>query len=149
VHDEAVCEVTAVQELVRDLGDDGSQVAVMVLKVRLVDGEKGVKMPSQRRGLGLPVTVDLMRHAPQCNKRGVSSNGIPLKTGTEHRYSVSGMLLKLASDRRPRAYLAHVLSGKFQISFLNKRKALTGSFTRTFASPHQYMASGTMSVFLG
>ena len=37
--------VTAVEELVYDLGDDGSQVAVTGLKARLVGGEKGVKMP--------------------------------------------------------------------------------------------------------
>ena len=42
---EALCEVTAVEELVYDLGDDGPQVAVTELKARLVGGEKGVKMP--------------------------------------------------------------------------------------------------------
>lgn len=73
-----LCEVAAVQEPVHDLGDDGSRVAVTGLKARLIGGKKGVKMPSQRRGLGLSVTVDLIRHAPQCNKRGVPSNGIPL-----------------------------------------------------------------------
>jgi hypothetical protein len=41
----AVIEATAVQDLVYDLGDDGPQVAVTGLKARLVDGEKGVKMP--------------------------------------------------------------------------------------------------------
>jgi hypothetical protein len=38
-------EVTAVEELVYDLGDDGPQVAVTGLKARLIGGKKGVKMP--------------------------------------------------------------------------------------------------------
>jgi predicted DNA-binding transcriptional regulator YafY len=37
-------EVTAVEELVYDLGDDGPQVAVTGLKARLIGGKKGVKM---------------------------------------------------------------------------------------------------------
>jgi hypothetical protein len=81
---EAVLEVAAVQELVDDLRDDGAQEAVAGLVALLVGSQKRIEMPGQappeRRLPGPARTIDLLHHAAQCRKEGVSSNGIPLKT---------------------------------------------------------------------
>jgi hypothetical protein len=78
---EAVFQVPAVQELVHHLGDDGPQVAVAGLVAFLVDRLKAVEMPGEAlpewRCLGLPGTINLRNHAPQCTEGGVSNSGTP------------------------------------------------------------------------
>ena len=80
---EAVFEVAAVQELVDDFRDDRAQEAVAGLIALLVGLQERVEMPRQtlpeRRLPGPARTIDLLHHAAQCRKEGVSSNGIPLK----------------------------------------------------------------------
>ncbi len=79
----AAFQVAAVEELVDDFRDDGSQEAVAGLVPLLVDLQKPVEIPlqalPQRRGLGLLGTVGLHNHALQRRQEGVPSNGRPLK----------------------------------------------------------------------
>jgi len=80
---EAAFEIAAVQELVDDLRDDGAQEPVAGLVSLLVRLQERVEMPRQalpeRRLPGPARTIDLLHHAAQCRKEGVSSNGTPHK----------------------------------------------------------------------
>ena len=81
---EPALEVAAVEELVDDLRDDGAQEAVAGLVALLVDVQERGRNAADRHCqsgdcLGPARTIDLLHHAAQCRKEGVSSNGIPLK----------------------------------------------------------------------
>jgi hypothetical protein len=80
---EPAFEVAAVQELVDHLRDDGAQEPIAGLVTFLVAGEEVVEMPRQAlpewRLPGPARTIDLLHHAAQCRKEGVSSNGTPHK----------------------------------------------------------------------
>lgn len=79
---EALFQIAAVQKLVHDLRDDRAQETEAGLVACLVASEKAVEMSRQalpeRRLPGPARTIDLLHHAAQCRKGGVSSNGIPL-----------------------------------------------------------------------
>jgi hypothetical protein len=80
---EPAFKVAAVEELIDHLRDDGAQEAVARLVPFLVGVQKPVKILlealPQGRCLGSARTIDLLHHADQCIKEGVSSNGTPLK----------------------------------------------------------------------
>jgi len=83
----ASLQVATVEELVDHIRNDWAQEAVAGLVLLFVVLEKRVKMPGEalpeRRGLGLAGTIDLIHHAAQCRKEGVSSNGTPQKKAEE------------------------------------------------------------------
>ena len=80
---EPAFKVAAVEELIHHLRDDRAQEAEPRLVPLLVGVQKPVKMLlealPQGRCLGPARTIDLIHHADQCIKEGVSSNGIPMK----------------------------------------------------------------------
>jgi len=79
----ASLQVATVQELVHHIRNDWAQEAVAGLVALLVHVHERVEMPRQAlpewRLPGPARTIDLLQHAAQCRKEGVSSNGIPLK----------------------------------------------------------------------
>jgi len=80
---EPAFQVAAVEELIHYLRDDGAQEAEPRLVPLLVGVQKPVKILlealPQGRCLGSARTIDLLHHADQCIKEGVSFNGTPLK----------------------------------------------------------------------
>jgi hypothetical protein len=90
-----VFQIAAVHELVHHLGNDqpsrfacygvarGTQVSVAGLIAFFIDRLKAVEMPGEAlpewRCLGLPGTINLRNHAPQCTEGGVSNSGTPPK----------------------------------------------------------------------